>query len=755
MKLLRSFPLLAFALVLLSIGGLCAAQGTIGLLLVAGTLAAMSWYITEGPRGRTLPRWVSNILVIGVSLNVFVDLFQHREDVLGVLGRFAVWLTLIKLYERRTARDHAHLLTLSLLLMMTGCLQSRDLLFGCILIVYAVLGLYVLLLHQLQASFEQSRDARTGAIPPGYRLVPPLKPIIGRHPTLHFRTQAAGIGMTGVVVSLVVFLVFPRDYGADMFGALRVRGRDRVVAFSPEVDLNTSGRINSSHGKVLGLKVTDSAGRVLPHDQPIHLRGAVLDQYNGQGRWGSSAAGRVSLETKSTEYADLGDGVEPGETVTQRITLNRPGSGGDWLFSMFAPTAVSFDSSTTLTYQPRFQTMRTGTETRHLDGYTIRAQADPTDATLRALTRNARPMSARGGGWFRDESGAVRSLAMQLLAERGLPQERPQDPVEAWKWNADAAGAFTRFLQSESFAYTLDLSGIVYKSASDDPIVRFLTDSRRGHCEYFASGLAALCHSVGIPARLAVGYIAYDFDDALQEYNVLESNAHAWNEVATGPSRWTTFDPTPPATLRNLHDIDATVADQFRWAYEQIEGNWSSNIVGYDGTAQGQLTSSFNQTWSRRFTAALEAVREWMEQVNTFFNVGPGGYIWMGIVALALVIAVVALVKLMKRTRAIRRTLQLQHVRGPEYQRLIRQLGFYLDMLRVLRRGGLPKPEWQPPIAFAAEISRTRPDEGSLVRRITDVFYEARYGRRDLNRERLEQARRGVEELARSLRVRM
>ena len=59
MKLLRSFPMLAFSLVLVSIVGLCIAQGSVALLLVAGALAALSWYVTEGPRGRVLPRWVS------------------------------------------------------------------------------------------------------------------------------------------------------------------------------------------------------------------------------------------------------------------------------------------------------------------------------------------------------------------------------------------------------------------------------------------------------------------------------------------------------------------------------------------------------------------------------------------------------------------------------------------------------------------------------------------------------------------------
>ena len=71
MKLLRSFQLCAFGLVLLSIVGLCIAQRSVGLLLVAGALATLSWYVTEGPRGRHLPKWVSTLLVTAAGANPY------------------------------------------------------------------------------------------------------------------------------------------------------------------------------------------------------------------------------------------------------------------------------------------------------------------------------------------------------------------------------------------------------------------------------------------------------------------------------------------------------------------------------------------------------------------------------------------------------------------------------------------------------------------------------------------------------------
>ncbi len=180
MRLLRTFPMAAFAVVLLSIVGFSIAQRSGGLLLVWAVLAAMSWYLTEGPRGRALPRWTSNVLIIAVALNAIVDLAGHRDDVVGVLGRFLVWLTLIKLYERKGPRDHAQLLSLSLFLMLLACLRSADLLLAAVLLLYALLGLYVLLLFQLYASYERQRRARVESIPAGYRLVPLLRPISGR-----------------------------------------------------------------------------------------------------------------------------------------------------------------------------------------------------------------------------------------------------------------------------------------------------------------------------------------------------------------------------------------------------------------------------------------------------------------------------------------------------------------------------------------------------------------------------------------------
>ena len=62
MTLLRHFPLLSYAFLLVSILAACLAQDALWLLLIAGGAAAGSWVITEGPRGVHLGRRTSLIL---------------------------------------------------------------------------------------------------------------------------------------------------------------------------------------------------------------------------------------------------------------------------------------------------------------------------------------------------------------------------------------------------------------------------------------------------------------------------------------------------------------------------------------------------------------------------------------------------------------------------------------------------------------------------------------------------------------------
>ncbi len=746
MKLVQRFPITAFATVLLSLVGYCAAQNSVELMFVSGALAALSWYITEGPRGRTLPRWVSNVLVTAVLLSVAVDLLR-AEGILIVIGRLCVWLTLIKLYERRTARDHGHLLGLSLLLMLIGCLQSTDLLFGIVLLVYAGLGLYALVLYQLYGAQESVAAARKASCPVGSMSVPPLRPTIGRHVTGQFRALVAGVGLAGILLSAVLFTIFPRGATRGMFNQLPVTSR--ITGYTDEIDLEGGTRITKSNRPVFDLELLDEEGEATVLDGPLLLRGAALDTYR-DGRWSASSSASLRIETRAGEpvfLSGVGDGV--AGRIRQRFRFQSP---TETLFSLYLPTTIESARSSRISYGPGTQTLRTALDGEGIREYTVRSRPAPSDDLVASVSRDRSP-GAMAGGFFQvamqPPAQRVQKLAHSVLANAGLPLEPKGDEQ---KWALVAASVFADHLRSEAFQYTLDMSDVLHDG--EDPVVQFLFDSQRGHCEFFASALAAMCHTVGIDARVVTGYVATEFDEAAGRYVVLARNAHAWVEVRSGEYVYTAIDPTPPAVLKSMFGGRPSFTQRLGWFYQRLDGSWRSSIIDFNSRSQARLIESMDLGWSRRIANTIDSLRDWAERVNLAFSFGPMGYVWLGLVALAAVLAVMAALKITKRIKALRRALHVRRLRDSESRRFMSQLGFYLDMLAALRKGGVEKPWWQTPLAFSHELVETSPDAGCAMRRITDVYYEARYGGRRLTGREISDIRQLVQELSAMLEVR-
>jgi transglutaminase-like putative cysteine protease len=92
------------------------------------------------------------------------------------------------------------------------------------------------------------------------------------------------------------------------------------------------------------------------------------------------------------------------------------------------------------------------------------------------------------------------------------------------------------------FRSEFDYSLEVQAGHSTTAIEGFLRD-RIGYCEQFAGTYAAMMRTLGIPARVAVGFTSGNFNG--ERYSVLGKNAHAWPEVWFDGLGWVPFEPTP------------------------------------------------------------------------------------------------------------------------------------------------------------------------------------------------------------------
>lgn len=104
----------------------------------------------------------------------------------------------------------------------------------------------------------------------------------------------------------------------------------------------------------------------------------------------------------------------------------------------------------------------------------------------------------------------------------------------------DQASAVTSYLRN-----TIQYSTLVpVPPAGRDPIVWVLLDYRKGYCNYYASAEVLMLRSIGVPARLAVGYAEGNYDKNQNSFTVKGQDAHAWPEVYFPNIGWIEFEPT-------------------------------------------------------------------------------------------------------------------------------------------------------------------------------------------------------------------
>jgi len=78
----------------------------------------------------------------------------------------------------------------------------------------------------------------------------------------------------------------------------------------------------------------------------------------------------------------------------------------------------------------------------------------------------------------------------------------------------------------------------------EHPVEMFIGQTKRGHCELFASALTLAARSLGIPARVVNGYFGGDWNDVGGFLLIRQQHAHSWVEAWVDGS-WQRFDPTP------------------------------------------------------------------------------------------------------------------------------------------------------------------------------------------------------------------
>lgn len=269
------------------------------------------------------------------------------------------------------------------------------------------------------------------------------------------------------------------------------------------------------------------------------------------------------------------------------------------------------------------------------------------------------------------------------------------------------------FRLRRDFAYTLELP----KRVPSDPIAHFLLERKRGHCEYFASAMAVLLRLRGIPARVAVGFLAPQRPLVNGWSVVRASDAHSWVEAWLPEKGWTTFDPTPPDPSGGSTRFDQELG-RLRDAAELFWNRW---IADYDLRRQVTLALEMHRSGQKTGSAWLDRLADF---INWFAENKMAGLIrFLPVIALLFVVALFLGWRMVrKRLFAMLRFRKIKKGSGAAHDATL----LYEQMLVVLEKRGVEKPAWLTPVEFVRIVKV--PELATVMNEFTDAYNEMRFG---------------------------
>lgn len=760
---IKQFRPTLYLVVLMGITGFCMAAESAGLWVFAVAVVLTNAWLIRQKQFKPLPRYIANIITIVFFLYASTQVRRGGgtggSPILAV-GQFLVFLQLVKIWEQRANRDYAQLLVLSLLLMVSAAISTASLTFGLLFVGYLFLSLYACLLFHLKVETDEAKAALAPAIAQW-----------GEGPLRQDQTNLAGsmrrftalVAVYALVAAVLVFLLFPRNTGAGLFGQFQWRPKNTMTGFSEQVSFQTVARITQNDDVVGTVKVYLD-GKVSPSHEALLLRGVTHDYYNGSDdtedrgayQWTHAshqeemipdANGDGSLVPAPFEIdpKQLHQQPPPSPRFLQEIELNPTGT--PVLFSLAGPISVKpMDMGNLrrlqLMYSSADQTLRTNEALQQPIRYTVESTGSlGNEPPFSHQQSQIDPLIAQ----YALKPEVTGGLAQQRVAEaaaradRGLYYTSPLD--------GQIAANMERYLRTH-FQYTLDLTD-TQRIAGRDPIVAFLYDFKRGHCEYFAGAMTLLCQSLGVNARLVIGFKCDDYNDYGHFYTMRQSQAHAWVEVRTVDG-WETFDPTSGSAVQAK---TASLWTRGKRMFDFLEYTWQNSVISYGSESRDNLMQTAENTLTQTASHSSQTFNDVKDKLGALGDMLASWIIGPVVMLLSAGIFGAVAWFFFERWKLRRRAKRIGIVDLPAstQAKLMRQLGFYDDLLQLLEKHRITRPQHLTHLEFCDSLAFLPSHSYDTIRRITRLFYRIRYGQQELDPGQLRRLASVIDRLSRQM----
>ncbi len=507
---------------------------------------------------------------------------------LGVLPAVTLLVCFIQIYtllHRKEARNYYHLHLMALFLLLAACVQTPDPVIALVMLSFLVSGVWASL--SLCYSAEETRaDSAVAA------------EIVGldnlSHQACHGKTEIGrgNMMMTAAVLSVVMvgstvlfFLLTPR-IEAGLLG--RSQQVVESVGLSESVDLSSGSTIAKDTTPVMMIRFPDEPGGQVFNSDWLYWRVATLGRYVGNS-WQRQKGGlydpgiapepsnfskRSPVEVQRTSRPkkkmvhqviyldDISEKSIPAMHLVQRIRIAEQTRGKRLRWGDDRDFSVVLDK----TEDVRQLNYEVWSEPGSPSAEALRAapdfEYDPEDRLSTVFLRNG----------LSEESIA---LVSQLVS----------DSENAY----DKAMIIQSYLSGSEFLYTLSIPDMGSGSVIDS----FINRTKRGHCELFATAMALMLRTQGVPTRVVRGYRGGEWREADATYTIRANMAHLWVEVWFPGQGWVIFDPSPRSNDASRTTLEMVSLFLSRAALK-TKMFWFQEVLGFDRGAQIKRLRDFS-----------------------------------------------------------------------------------------------------------------------------------------------------------------
>jgi transglutaminase-like putative cysteine protease len=681
--------------------------GGVGPLMTIAFAAALpaSWLVDRaGLIDASFARWWNVLILAFVGVTV-LQLVMTEESIISAAIRFVLLLTMVKLFGRFAERDDLQIYALSFLLFASATAVNEGVTYGILFGLYTVAGTFSLALFHLKIEVDDHTASRGSDRMPFDR---------------QYMMVLGAISVMIFMASMAIFFVFPR-VGMGFF-VTQSRDQTQVTGFSESVELGSHGQIRDNPEVVMRVEFPE--GRPNSYET-MHWRTMTFDRYDGSSWSQTLTESESRLPREDGDYLLQKVQREWREGFSQKtdpmvLEIYLEPIGTNLLPRLWPTGIVSFGNSVLrVPWNPNsgditidaYGDLRHTLESEVGVPYTITALGKPDPSQLREQRFNTQ----RKGPDPRylqlpDVSDRFQALTGQITSGIESPYEK--------------AEAISAHLQN-NYQYTTDLPAV----DKTQPIEGFVFDTKRGHCEYFATTAVLMLRQADVPARLVNGFLGGRWNGVGDYLSVRQGDAHSWVEIYVPNFGWTPIDPTPAADV--LPTQPSAVERWYRDVYDAARLNWMKWVIEYDLESQIELFKNAGKFLAPK-SNAFDNDDEKSDE-NSSKSWVDGQIVMIGLAVVSGLFALIWLVRRLLRHR--RRTLVM----------------LFSKIERAGKAAGTDRAPDEGPGAYLERLSKDYPQASRELAAFRQRYLAARFGGRTPGAKQME----GLAELVATIRKRI